>query len=72
MNKYNRLQCHFCGASISEISERTEEIVNSIFDCPKCRVNYCDQCSYSEDTDQANIQRCLRCDSKLDKLSDHI
>lgn len=28
-------QCHFCGASVGEIGEETEEIVTAIFDCPK-------------------------------------
>lgn len=60
-------QCNFCGASVGEISERTKEQVNAIYDCPKCGVNYCDQCSYENEIDGESVQLCLRCDSKLDK-----
>ena len=28
--------CHFCGATVGQISDRTEEKVSSIYDCPKC------------------------------------
>ena len=70
MGKHYRLQCHFCGASISEISERTDEIVSHIYDCPKCSVNYCDQCSYSKKVDQKYIQFCLRCNSELFMLNE--
>ena len=64
----NRAYCHFCGARVTEISERTEEKVSSIFDCPKCCLNYCDQCSYSKEINGEEVQLCLRCDSKLDKV----
>jgi len=63
-------QCNFCGASVGEISEGTEELVNTIFDCPKCQVNYCDQCSYESEVKGHLVQKCLRCDSKLDKVTD--
>jgi hypothetical protein len=64
----NRAFCHFCGATVTEISERTDEIVSSIFDCPKCCLNYCDQCSYTKEINGKEVQLCLRCDSKLDKV----
>ena len=38
--------CNFCGSTVGQISERTENRVNAVYDCPKCNVNYCDQCSY--------------------------
>ena len=58
--------CHFCGSTVGQISEGTDEKVHSIYDCPKCRVNYCDQCSYFNKEDQ--VQRCLRCESKMEKV----
>ncbi|MFT5872494.1 MAG: hypothetical protein ACI8WT_001425 [Clostridium sp.] len=63
-------QCHFCGGSVGEISERTGGQVNAIFDCPKCKVNYCDQCSYEDEEKSNAVQKCLRCDSELDKVTD--
>jgi hypothetical protein len=63
-------QCHFCGGSVGEISERTEELVNAIFDCRKCKVNYCDQCSYEDQKKGHVVQKCLRCNSELDKVTD--
>jgi hypothetical protein len=59
--------CHYCGATVGQISERTDEKVHAVYDCPRCRVNYCDQCSYFSKEDR--VQRCLRCDSKLDKVT---
>ena len=56
--------CNFCGATVGQISQRTEEKTNTIYDCPKCNRYYCDQCSYSKD----GIQFCLRCDSKMKKV----
>ncbi len=60
--------CHYCGATVGEISGRTEENVSVIYDCPKCTVNYCDQCSYEEDIDGNLVQICLRCESKMEKV----
>ena len=57
--------CHFCGSTVGEISDPTEGIVNAVYDCLKCRVNYCSECTY-EDGDK---QRCRRCDSVVDKLT---
>jgi len=34
--------CHYCGASVGEISQRTEEQVYAVYDCLKCKSNYCD------------------------------
>jgi hypothetical protein len=59
--------CHFCGSMVGQTSERTEEEVYDIYDCVKCNVNYCDQCSYFNTDDQ--VQRCLRCESKLEKVT---
>jgi len=56
--------CLFCGSSVGQISERTDEKVSTIYWCDKCEQNYCDQCSYNKN----NIQYCLRCDTKLDKV----
>ncbi|MBI4535477.1 MAG: hypothetical protein HY708_04305 [Ignavibacteriae bacterium] len=59
--------CNYCGATVGEISERTEERVHAVYDCPKCKVNYCDQCSYF--SEEGRVQRCLRCESKLEKVT---
>ena len=58
-------QCYFCGCQIGEISERTDEIVNKIYYCPKCEVDYCDQCSYEYEKKNKLLQVCLRCNSEL-------
>ena len=60
--------CHFCGATVDQISDRTEQKVSSIYDCSKCRVNYCDQCSYGKEVDGKPVQYCLRCESKIEKV----
>jgi len=62
-------QCHFCGVNAGEIGEETGEIVTAIFDCPKCKVNYCNQCSYEKEVEGELVQLCMRCDSKLDKIT---
>lgn len=62
-------QCNFCGARVGEISEETGKIITVIYDCPKCRMNYCNECSYEKEINGEMVQLCLRCDSKLDKLS---
>ena len=67
MNKKHEAYCHFCGSKVGDISDRTGERSTAIFDCPKCKVNYCDQCSYFKEENK-NVQLCLRCDSKMDKL----
>jgi hypothetical protein len=41
-NSYFKAYCHFCGATVSQISDRTQEKVTAIYDCTKCRVNYYD------------------------------
>lgn len=60
--------CIFCGSTVGQISDRTEECVTAIYDCPKCRVNYCDQCSYGKDIDGRSVQFCLRCDNQIEKV----
>ena len=60
--------CNYCGASVGEISERTEEQVEAVYDCLKCKVNYCDQCRYEKKIDGQLVQLCLRCDSKIEKV----
>ena len=72
-NKQNRKEefkpsCGFCGAEVDEVSQRTEQKVSVIYNCKKCRNNYCDQCSYSK-MDNPETQLCLRCDSELEKVS---
>jgi len=42
--------------------------VNAVYDCPKCNVNYCDQCSYEKEIDGKSVQLCLRCDSQIEKI----
>ena len=64
----NKLQCNYCGARIGEISERTEEKVNSIYYCKKCVYNYCDQCSYETKEENKKVQKCLRCENIIEKV----
>jgi len=62
--------CHFCGSKIGQISERTDEKVNSIYDCEGCQVNYCDQCSYEKEKNGVKLQKCIRCDNIIEKVQD--
>ncbi|MDQ6962846.1 MAG: hypothetical protein Q9M28_10045 [Mariprofundaceae bacterium] len=62
------IYCNYCGATVGEISGRTEEKVNAVYDCSRCRVSYCDQCSYGKDVDGKRVQFCLLCDSKIEKV----
>ncbi|MBV5329473.1 MAG: hypothetical protein JZU65_17920 [Chlorobium sp.] len=59
--------CDYCGATVGEISGRTEEEVQAVYACAKCDTYYCDQCSYFSKDEQA--QRCLRCESVLEKIT---
>ncbi len=61
--------CMFCGSTVGQISDRTEERVTAIFDCRKCQMNYCDQCSYGKEIDEQLVQFCLRCDSQIEKVT---
>ena len=61
----SKAYCHFCGSTVGQRSDRTEGIVEAVYDCPKCRVNYCSECTY-EDGDK---QRCLRCEGIVYKLT---
>jgi hypothetical protein len=60
--------CIFCGSTVGQISDRTENRVNAVYDCAKCKVNYCDQCSYEKEIDGRLVQLCLRCDSQMEKV----
>jgi hypothetical protein len=61
--------CNYCGASVGEISDRTDERVEAVYDCLKCKVNYCDQCSYEKEVDGQLVQRYLRCESIIEKVT---
>ncbi|MCW5202446.1 MAG: hypothetical protein QTN59_01650 [Candidatus Electrothrix communis] len=63
-----KASCHYCGATVGESSQRTEETVTAMYDCEKCNVNYCDQCSYEKVIDGHAKQFCLRCESEIEKL----
>ncbi|MDU9050801.1 MAG: hypothetical protein Q3M30_18280 [Candidatus Electrothrix sp. Rat3] len=63
-----KASCHFCGAIVGETSQCTEETVTSMYDCRKCNMNYCDQCSYEKEVDGRVKQFCLRCESEIKKL----
>jgi hypothetical protein len=65
-NREMKASCFFCGSTVGEKCECTGGKVSAIYDCPRCDMNYCDQCSYERDND--GKQRCLRCDSKLKKV----
>ncbi len=60
--------CIFCGSTVGQISDRTDERVSAIYDCSKCMLNYCDQCSYEKEIDGKRVQFCLRCNSKLERV----
>lgn len=60
--------CIFCGSTVGQISDRTEDLVKAVYDCPKCKQNYCDQCSYEKEIDGQLMQLCLRCDSQIEKV----
>ena len=64
-----KASCHYCGSTVGEISQRTEEFVNAMYDCEKCNVNYCDQCSYEKNIDGHVKQFCLRCESEIEKIT---
>lgn len=68
-NNHISAHCHFCGSKVGQISERTNDRVNAIFDCEKCKKNYCDQCSYEKEIDEQLVQLCLRCDSQIEKVA---
>ncbi len=72
MDKNFGLYCSFCGASIGEISERTGKKVISIYDCRKCKTNYCNECSKKSKTkgERELVQICLRCGDRIIKISD--
>jgi uncharacterized C2H2 Zn-finger protein len=61
--------CIFCGSTVGQVSDRTGENVNAVYYCPKCGLNYCDQCSYQKEIAEQKVQFCLRCDSEMDKVT---
>jgi len=67
MKKEFTPSCHFCGASIGDMSQRTNKKTRAIYDCKKCCAYYCDQCSYSKEN-ALEVQLCLRCDSRIEKI----
>lgn len=68
-NESLQAYCTYCGSTVGQISDRTEDLVNAVYDCPKCKMNYCDQCSYEEEIDGKLVQLCLRCDSQMEKIT---
>ena len=61
--------CMFCGAKVGQISDRTNKPVTAVYYCEKCLKNYCDQCSYEEDIDGKSVQLCLRCESRIERVT---
>ena len=68
-NNKLKAYCMFCGSTVGQISDRTEERVTAVYDCPKCEMNYCDQCSYAKEVEGQVVQLCLRCDSRMEKVA---
>lgn len=68
VDKPLKAYCMFCGSTVGQISEQTEKCVNAVYDCPKCKMNYCDQCSYEQEIDGQKVQVCLRCESQLEQV----
>ncbi len=69
MPEERKVYCSFCGASVGEESERTGQVATAIFYCPKCMRNYCDQCSYHPRDEEPLVQRCIRCESVIEKVT---
>lgn len=63
-------QCSYCGGIVGELGERNGEEINAIYDCPRCRLNYCSDCSYEGKRSGEKQQLCLRCDGRLDLVSE--
>lgn len=47
---------------MGQISNRTGEVDNAVYDCLKCKINYCDQYSCEKNINREAIQFCLRCE----------
>ncbi len=62
---HHQNHCFFCGSTLGQISQATEHLVNAIYYCKKCRVDYCDQCSYEKQINGKSKQLCSRCDTVL-------
>ena len=67
-NKMIKTYCIFCGSTIGQTSDRTGEDVTAIYDCLKCKSNYCDQCSYEKEVNKKSVQFFLRCNSEIEKV----
>ncbi len=61
--------CHYCRSTAGQISECAEKSVKAVYDCEKCNVNHCDQCSYEKEIDGKLAQFCLRCDGRIEKAT---
>ena len=61
----SKAYCHFCGSTVGQISDRAEGRVEAVYDCPKCKVNYCSQCAWLKEDSLDGIALCLRCNSKM-------
>jgi len=62
--KNSKAYCIFCGSTVGQESDRTGGIVEAVYDCPKCKLNYCGECSFRD----GDKQRCLRCTSVMYKI----
>ena len=60
--------CFFCGSTVGQESERTDELVTAVYFCERCERNYCDQCSYEEEVCGVPRQLCMRCDNPMKKV----
>lgn len=58
--------CIYCGSTVGQDSDIHGDLrpVTAVYDCPRCKRNYCNVCSYSD----GEQQRCLRCDSVMEKV----
>ncbi len=63
-----KASCSYCGACVGEESQRTGKVATAIFDCPECKANYCDQCSYHREQ-EPSVQKCIRCESVIEKVT---
>lgn len=62
--------CLFCGAHVGEISEAGENIlVRAIYYCEKCQYQYCTSCSDTTVLGTEAEAACVRCDSKMKRIS---
>ena len=48
--------CAFCGSTVGQIDCRTGRRVKAVYHCPRCRCDYCDQCSGGGTVAGARVQ----------------